>query len=202
MKNFIKYLAIFLLGFLTAKFWFDHTEAKKHQKEEIQLVLNGVNNLSKLVVSEGNFSEMYSFTDTKKYFYDYFSFDKKALVSVNAKVEVGYDLSQLEIQIDSLAKKIMINKIPKEDISIIPDVKYFDLQESQFNSFSADELNKLNAKAIENIKSSAMYTDLQQKSKTRLFEELSKIYQLSKIYNWQVVDHTNSGFINSEALKN
>jgi len=195
MMRFIKYVAVFLLGFLVAKFWYDYQEEKKHRKEEIQLVVNGVKNLSKLVVSEGNFSEMYSFTDTKKYFYDYFSFDKKALVSVNAKVEVGYDLSQLDIQVDSIAKQIIIHEIPKEDISIIPDVKYFDLQESQFNSFSADELNKLNSKAIENIKSSVMYSELQQKSKSRLFEELSKIYQLSKIYNWQVVDKTEVGVL-------
>ena len=195
MMRFIKYVAVFLLGFLVAKFWYDYQEEKKHRKEEIQLVVNGVKNLSKLVVSEGNFSEMYSFTDTKKYFYDYFSFDKKALVSVNAKVEVGYDLSQLDIQVDSIAKQIIIHEIPKEDISIIPDVKYFDLQESQFNSFSADELNKLNSKAIENIKSSIMYSELQQKSKSRLFEELSKIYQLSKVYNWQVVDNTEVGVL-------
>jgi len=38
---------------------------------------------------------------------------------LNATVEVGYDLSKLEIQIDSLQKKIYSNKIP--------DVKYFDL---------------------------------------------------------------------------
>jgi len=35
-----------------------------------------------------------------------------------------------------------------------------------------------------------------------LFEELSKIYQLSKIYNWKVVDNTNSGVFEPLLLKN
>jgi len=190
--RFLKYIIVFLLGFLIAKFWYEHQEEKKDQKEQTQVFLNGINSLSKLVVSEGNFSEIYTFTDSKKYFYDYFSFDKKAILSVNAKVEVGYDLSKLEIQIDSLQKEIIINKVPKQEVLISPDVKYFDLEQSQFNTFDKDELNKLNQEAIENIKSAMEMSDLKKDAETRLFEELSKIYQLSKLYNWKVVDNTNS----------
>ena len=187
----LKYTAIFLLGFLIAKFWYERKE-EKHQQEEIKVVLNGIQNLSKLVVSEGSFSEMYSFSDTKKYFYNYLSFEKKAMLSVNAKVEVGYDLSKLDIQIDSIGKQIIINKIPEEEVVISPDIKYFDLQQSQFNTFSKSELNKLTDKSIEKIKSTITVSNLQKEAKTRLFEELSKIYQLSKIYNWEVIDNTNS----------
>ena len=193
----LKYIAVFLLGFLIAKFWYERKE-EKHQQEEIKVVLNGIQNLCKLVVSEGNFSEMYSFTDTKKYFYNYLSFEKKAMLSVNAKVEVGYDLSKLDIQIDSIAKQIIINKIPEEEIVISPDIKYFDLQQSKFNSFSKAELNKLTDKSIENIKSTITVSNLQKEAKTRLFEELSKLYQLSQIYNWEVIDNTNSKI--SEAI--
>jgi len=111
----LKYFAAFLLGFLIAKFWYEKKE-KNYQQEEIQVVVNSIKNLSKLVISEGNFSEVYNYSDSKKYFYDFLSFDKKAIVTVNAKVEVGYDLSKLEIQVDSLNKKIIINKIPEEQI--------------------------------------------------------------------------------------
>ncbi len=196
----LKYIAIFLLGFLIAKLWYEKKE-EKYQKEEIKVVLSGVQNLQKLVVSEGNFSEMYSFSDTKKYLYNYFSFEKKAILSVNAKVEVGYDLSQLEIQIDSIGKQIIINKIPKEEVLISPDIKYFDLQQSQFNTFSRSELNMLNARAIEKIKATITVSDLQKDAKKRLFEELSKIYQLSKIYNWKVVDNTSSNLLETILLQ-
>ncbi|CAM1344222.1 DUF4230 domain-containing protein [Tenacibaculum amylolyticum] len=187
----LKYIGAFLLGFLIAKFWYDRKEAI-YQKEEIKVLVNEINNLSKLVVSEGNYAEMYSFSDTKKYFFDYIQFEKKAILSVNAKVEVGYDLSKIDIQIDSVAKQIIINKIPEEEIVISPDIKYFDLQQSKLNTFSNEELNALNEKAIERIKETITFTEQKEEAKTRLFEELSKIYQLSKIYNWEVVDHTNS----------
>ncbi|PQJ21582.1 DUF4230 domain-containing protein [Tenacibaculum sp. SG-28] len=189
MKRFLKYVAIFVFGFLLAKYWNVEREAT-HEKEEVEVFLNGVKNLSKLVVSQGTFSEMYSFSDTKKYLYDYISFEKKAILAVTAKVEVGYDLSKLDIQVDSLAKQIRIESIPEEEIQITPDITYFDLQQSSFNSFSKEELNTLNAKAVAKIENTTMVAKLKEDAKNRLFEELSKLYQLSKIYRWEVVNAT------------
>lgn len=189
-----RYILIFFVGFFIAKYWYQK-EDKHQSKEEIRVVVNSIKNMSKLVVSSGNFSEVYNFKDSKKYFYDYLSFDKEAIVTVNATVEVGYDLSKLDIQIDSVAKKIYINKVPEAAVSIAPDVKYFDLKQSQFNAFSKEELNKINAKSVEKIKETVALTNLKKEAKTRLFEEISKIYQLSSIYGWQVVDHTNSNFL-------
>jgi len=189
-----RYILVFLVGFLIAKFWYQK-EDNHQQKEEVRVVINSIKNMSKLVVSSGNFSEVYNFTDSKKYFYETISFDKKAIVTVNAKVEVGYDLSKLEIEVDSLARKIYIKKLPKEEITIAPDVKYFDLQQSQFNAFSKTDLNKINEKSIEKIKQTVELTNLKKEAKTRFFEEISKIYQLSAIYGWEVVDKTNSVFL-------
>ena len=195
-----RYILVFLVGFLIAKFWYQKED--NHQtNEEIKVVVNSIKNMSKLVVSNANFSEVYNFTDSKKYFYDYVSFDKQAIVTVNAEVEVGYDLSKLDIQIDSLSKKIYINKIPKEAITIAPDVKYFDLQQSQFNTFSKEDLNKINEKSVEKIKQTVELTNLKKEAKTRLFEEISKIYQLSAIYGWEVVDNTSTNFFNDLTTK-
>jgi len=196
MNSFLKYLAFFLFGFFIAKFWYDKKE-RNYKQEEIQVVVASIKNLSKLVVSKGTFADVYNYSDSKKYFYDYLSFDKKAIVTVNATVEVGYDLSKLEIQIDSVSKKIYINKIPKEEVVISPDIKYFDLQQSQFNTFSKNELNKINKKSIEKIKETIEVTNLKEKAKTRFFEELSKIYQLSAVYNWEVIDNTGYSIINN-----
>lgn len=197
-----RYILIFLVGFFLAKFWYQKKE-NQYEKEEINVFVNSIKNMSKLVVSSTNFSEVYNYTDSKKYFYDYLSFDKQAIITVNAKAEVGYDLSKLEIQIDSLAKKIYINKIPDEEITIVPDVKYFDIKQSQFNTFSKEDLNKINKKSIEKIRETVKLAHLKEEAKTRFFEEISKIYQLSTIYGWQVVDNTNSGFLNKlHSLKN
>ncbi|WP_299063018.1 DUF4230 domain-containing protein [uncultured Polaribacter sp.] len=194
--RFLKYALVFFFGFMLAKLWYKK-ESNTVKKEEIQVVVNSIKNLSKLVVSKASFSEVYNYSDSKKYFYNYLSFDKKAIVTVNAIAEVGYDLSKLEVQIDSIGKTIYINKIPKEEVNISPDIKYFDLQQSSFNSFSKSDLNKINTKSILRIEETIELADLKLKARERLLEELSKLYQLSAIYNWQVVDNTKENLLDS-----
>ena len=63
--RFLKYVAVFLACFLISKFWCDKKE-ENYQQEEIQVALNWIKNLSKLVVSEGTFSEGYNYSDSKK----------------------------------------------------------------------------------------------------------------------------------------
>lgn len=178
-------------------FWWANSYLKQevssiHQQEQVAVMISTIKQLSKLVISEATVSEMYNYSESKKYFFDVISFDKKAIVTINAKVEVGYDLSKLIIEVDSLQQKIHIKKIPEASVNISPDIQYFDLQQSAFNRFSKEELNSINQKSIEKIKETVVLSNLKKEAKTRLVEELSKLYQLSAIFGWQVVDDTSS----------
>ncbi len=196
MKNTFLYLLLVLLGILISQLWFTKKENNFH-KEETQVILHGIQNMSKLIVSEGTFSEVYNYENAKKYFYDTFEFKKSAIVTVNAKVQVSFDLDKLEIEVDSVRRKIILKKIPQEEVNIIPDVKYFDLQQSTFNSFTKEELNQINKSSIRKIKETAEVTYLQIDAKERLVEELKKIYELSAILGWEVVDETESSFLDN-----
>ena len=196
MKKFGIYILVCLIGFLIAK-WIDKSEKKAETNEDIQIVVQSINNISKLVVTEGIFSEVYSYKNAKKYFYDTFEFNKSAIVTVNARVQVLFDLEKMEIEIDSINKRIKIRSIPEEEVVIIPDIKYFDIQQSSFNSFSKDELNSINKKSIEKIKQTAEVDALKKNAKKRLIIELSKIYQLSAILGWEVVDETDNQLLDN-----
>lgn len=189
MKKIGIYILVCLIGFFIAK-WMYKNERKAETNEDIQIVIQSINNISKLVVTEGVFSEVYSYKNEKKYFYDTFEFNKSAIVTVNARVQVLFDLEKMEIEIDSTNKRIKIRSIPIEEVVIIPDIKYFDIQQSTFNSFSKEELNSINKKSIEKIKQTAEVSELKKNAKKRLIIELSKIYQLSAILGWEVVDET------------
>ncbi len=194
MKKYVVYIVVCLIGFFIAKRIYK-SEEKTNLHEDIQIVMQSIDNVSKLVVSEGYFSEIYNFKDAKKYFYDTFEFEKSAIVTVNAKVQVLFDLKKMNVEIDSIHKKIKIKYIPKEEIVIIPDVKYFDLQQSTFNSFTKEELNAINKKSIQKIKETVDVSKLRNTAKERLLEELTKIYQLSAILGWEVIDETEDQFL-------
>ena len=62
--------------------------------------------------------------------------------------------------------------------------------------FSISELLDANSqKSIEKIKETIAITGLKEEAKKRLIEELSKIYKLSSIYNWEVIDNTETNFL-------
>ena len=189
MNKYVIYILVCLFGFFIAK-WMYKSENKSTNNEDIQVVMHGIKNMSKLIVSEASFSEVYSYKDAKKYFYDTFEFNKSAIITVTAKAQVMFDLEKMIVEIDSLEKKIKIQYIPKEEIVIHPDVKYFDLQQSTFNTFSKEELNRINQKSILKIKETAELSTLRENAKSRLIEELFKIYQLSAILGWEVIDET------------
>jgi len=177
-------LGIFI-GILLSLLYIEKQKTKEiHQQSNI--ILENIKNMNKMIVSEAYFNQVYSFSDTDKYLFDMLNFDKNVVLLVNARAQVSYDLNSLKIELDSIHKIIKISNIPKEEISIIPDIKYFNLEQSSFNSFTKDELNDINRKAIKQIKESIDLTDLKKKAKKQLFKNLQNIYALSKIYGWKV----------------
>ena len=92
------------------------------------LIQQQIKNVGKLVVTEGHFSEVMTYKDSKKYMGDLISFDKKALVVINAEVTVGFDLSKIKYDVDAKNKILTIQNIPEEEIKISPDFKYYNTE--------------------------------------------------------------------------
>ena len=99
------------------------------------------------------------------------------------------------IETDTIHRKIIIKSIPKEEVFISPDISYFDLEQSTFNQFTKEELNKISKKSIAKIKETIDASTLKEQSKNRLFEELRKIYKMAQILDWQLVDETQDKMI-------
>lgn len=85
---------------------------------------------------------------------------------INADVTVGFDLSKMKYEIDEKSKIIRIISIPKEEIKIAPDYKYYDVNQSTFNEFSGDDYNKINKMARENLAKKIEKSTLKSNAKT------------------------------------
>ena len=189
MKKLTSYFFVFIIGAIIAYFYFINQQ-NQYKAEQVNVILTEIKNVSKLVVTESTFSEMYNYQDADKYFFETISFDKKVILSVNAKVQVSYDLSKMLIETDTINKKIIIKSLPKEDIFISPQISYFDLEQSRFNQFSKEELNEISKKSIAKIKETIDASTLKEESKNRLFIELKKIYTMANLLGWQLIDET------------
>ncbi len=156
-------------------------------QENSMLIQEQISNVSKLIVTEGNFAEVYNYKDSQELFGPLITADKKALVVVNAEVTVAYDLSKVDFEVDEVNKTLHIKSIPEPEIKINPDFEYYDVTADYLNPFDAADYNKIkrnvNASLLKKIDASSLKSNAQ----NRLISELSKFYVLTNSLDWKLV---------------
>jgi hypothetical protein len=169
---------------------FKFCEFKKEDNSSLDyntdLIQQQIVNVGKLVVTEGHFSEVVTYKNQQKYMMDMLSFEKKALIIVNADVTVSYDLHQMKYDIDEKNKTITILSIPKEEIKISPDIKFYDVEQSQMNPFTGADYNKINKSVKANLAKKIEKSSLKSNAQNRLISELSKILILTNTMDWKL----------------
>lgn len=181
-----KWIFVLFLGFIL--FWifnyFTKSDDSFSIEYETNLIQQQIKNVGKLIVTEGHFAEVLTYKDKKKTYIPGLTFDKKALVVINADVTVGFDLSQVKYEIDAENKILTITNIPKEEIKISPNIKYYDTVSSTFNEFTGDDYNKINKIVQLNLTKKIENSTLKSNAKNRLLSELSKMLVLTNSMGW------------------
>ena len=167
---------------------FKFCDFKKNDDEDVtyntNLIQQQILNVGKLVVTEGHFSEVITYKNQQKYLLDMLSFEKKALVIVNADVTVAYDLHKMKYDIDEKNKTITIISIPKEEIKISPDIQFYNVEQSKMNPFTGDDYNKINKSVKANLAKKIENSTLKTNAQNRLISELSKLLITTSTLGW------------------
>lgn len=184
MKKFFVGALVVLIIFLTFRYCENRNEERDRLEESTAMIQQQIKNVGKLVVTEGTFSQVYTYKDTKNRFLDVLPARKRALIIVNAKATVAYDLSKLEIELDEENKTVNIVHIPEEEISIYPDIKYYDITQDYLNQFTAEDYNKIKTRINKSMREKVENSSLKSNAKNRLISELQKIYILTNTLGW------------------
>ena len=184
MYRFIAGVILTLVVVLAVYFIADKNQESQELKFNTALIQQQITQVGKLIVTEGNFSQVVSYKNTRKNYFDIFSANKKALVIVNAKVTVGYDLRQIRTEIDETAKTVRIVHIPPPEINIYPDIEYYDVTQDYFNKFEAQDYNKIKSSVNQLIEAKINQSNLKTDARERLLSELAKIYILTQSMGW------------------
>ena len=184
MKRILVGIVIAMAMILIFQSWNKDKEEKSILKENSLLIQQQIKNVSKIVVTEGHFSQVYSYKDSQQLFGPYFTADKKALVVVNAEVTVAYDLNEINFEVDETTKTLRIINIPEPEININPDFEYYDVTADYFNPFSAEDYNKIKNNVKASLLKKVKASSLQKNAENRLISELSKFYILTNSLGW------------------
>ncbi|NJC27906.1 DUF4230 domain-containing protein [Neolewinella antarctica] len=195
MKNFAPIIVAAILAFLLgiAVYAFYARSQEQSTVDESTVLLEQVRKVSKLVTVEGDVNELFNRTQSRNYTVylplpTKVSFDKQASVQVTGKILVGYDLSKMDIAIDDAAKTITLSKLPEPEILAVDhEIVYRDLNESWFNTFTAQDYSDLNKAAKQRLRDGALNSRLMDEAREQGNSVLETISFLARGAGFTVI---------------
>lgn len=177
-----------LLGVLVT-YWGFTFYKKKEQKDLTQkqstVLLEKIKSVCKLITVEGEFAEIYHHENIKEHFLGLLSSKRKALIVINAKVHIGYDLARVKLKANTETKQIIVEHLPQPEVlSIEPDLRYYDIKNGLFNKFASDDLTVLNKEAKQHILDKIPESRLMLTAKKEALQAILMIEKIVETIDW------------------
>ncbi len=165
-----------------------YCENQKDNREQLEassaLIQKEIKNVGKLIVTEGRYAKVYTYKSNKDVFLGLVPSKKSVLIIANVKANVAYDLRKIETEIDEENKIVNITNIPEPELSLNPDISYYDIREQHFNQFAAEDFNKIKNSITKEFREDIKNSELVTNAENRLISELQKIYILTNSMGW------------------
>ncbi|WP_297763100.1 DUF4230 domain-containing protein [uncultured Muriicola sp.] len=190
MDGLFEVLLGLILGFITM-YWLFSLFRRRRNKEttEVQstVLLERIKNVCKLISVEGDFAEIYKYENTRERFMSLVSSKKKALIVINAKVHIGYDLQKIKLQAKNEKKQIVLSTFPQPQIlSIDPQLEFYDIKNGLFNAFTPNDLTALNQEAIKHIRDKIPQSGLMETARKEALEAILLMEKLVETIGWKL----------------
>lgn len=158
---------------------------KSKPVEDASVLLEKIQAVTKLITVEGQFSEIYNYSEYQGYFT--FLWDKKVLVRVRATVSAGYDLESLNMEADPVTKTIYMSALTEPEIlSIDHSLDYYDISEGLFASFSPEDYTRINQRAKDLIRDQALKSNLMPAAREQADKMLDLIQFMVQSAGWKL----------------
>ena len=188
MDDIIEVFLGLVLGAILMYWIFSLFRKKKNKeltKQQSTVLLDKIRSVCKLVSVEGEFAEIYHYENTKEGLMSLLRSKKKALIVVNAKAQIGYDLTKLDLKADNKNRKIVLGNFPEPEVlSIEPDLQFYDIKNGLFNSFSPDDLTNLNLEAKEHIRQKIPESGLMETAKKEALQAVLLVEKIVETIGW------------------
>ncbi|WP_347373277.1 DUF4230 domain-containing protein [Aequorivita sp. Q41] len=164
----------------------------KKEKTNTQsvILMEKIRSVCKFITVEGDFSEIFYYENVKDKWLNLLLGKKKALVLIEAKAHIGFDLTKLKMEADTKNKTIILTNFPQPELlTIETDFKYYDKREGWANPFTAADLTEINQEAkkhiVDKVPGSGLYTEASKQA----LETIQLVEKLVETINWRL-DYT------------
>ncbi|MAZ71856.1 MAG: hypothetical protein CMC70_01795 [Flavobacteriaceae bacterium] len=174
--------------FLFLKF----SSGRKKEKTQTQsvILMEKIRSVCKFITVEGDFSEIYHYENVKDKWLNIVLGKKKALVLIEAKAHVGFDLTKIHMDADTKTRTILLTNFPQPELlTVETDFKYYDKKEGWANPFTASDLTEINREAKQHIVDKIPSSGLLTEASTQALDTIKLMEKLVETINWKL-DYT------------
>ncbi len=156
------------------------------------VLLERIRPVLKLVTVEGDFNEIYTYRDAQATFdwlKNFSPFQKKAMLRIQARVSVGYDLNGMDLLVNEDSRTVRLRGMAAPQVLAMEhDIDYYDMEAGTFNPFTAQDLTRMEAQAKGMIQARIPESGLLRAAADRKQEMIKVVRTLVESAGWTFVD--------------
>ncbi|MBZ0326096.1 MAG: DUF4230 domain-containing protein [Altibacter sp.] len=171
--------------FLFARF----SGGRKKERTSTQsvILMEKIRSVCKFITVEGDFSEIYHYENLKDKWFNLILGKKKALILIEAKAHIGFDLTKIQMEADTKKQLIKLTNFPQPELlSIETDFKYYDKKEGWANPFTASDLTEINKEAKQHIVDKIPGSGLLEEASEQALDTIKLMEKLVETINWKL----------------
>lgn len=162
-------------------------KAKHRTHEQSAILMEKIRKVWKLITVEGDFAEIYHYENVKEHFLSMVTSKKKAIILINAKVHIGYDLSKIKMEANNEKRMIRLTEFPQPEVlSVETDFKYYDKKDGLFNKFDSTDLTELQTKAKQHITEKIPDSGLLETARNEALEAVLMMQNIVETIGWRL----------------
>lgn len=149
------------------------------------ILMEKIRKVWKLITVEGEFAEIYHYENTKERFMNMVSSKKRAILLINAKAYVGFDMSRIRMEAITDKKVIKLTDFPDPEVlSLETDLKYYDKKDGLFNKFDSSDLTEVNSEAKKHVLDKIPDSGLLETARSEALEAVLLVQNIVETIGW------------------
>lgn len=166
---------------------FQFVDKKKKIASQAVVLKEKIRQVCKLISVEGDFAEIYHYESVREKFFDILLGRKKALILIDAKAHVGFNLSKITIETSEKEKTVKLLHFPQPELlTIETDFKYYDKKEGWLNPFTSQDLNEINKEAKQYIIDKIPQSGLISEARKEALNTILLIENVAASIGWKI----------------
>lgn len=160
---------------------------KPNSQTQSVILMERIRTVCKFITVEGDFAEIYHYESLKTKWVEKLLGTKKAIVLIDAKAHIGFDLTKIKMEADEKNRIIRLYAFPEPQLlSIETEFKYYDKKEGWANPFTSSDLTEINREAKKHIIDKVPESGLYQEAKQQALDTVHLMQKLVETIGWNI----------------